>query len=150
MDTPPAPRFRELDREASEAILRRNHVGRLAFAHHGRVDIEPIHYVYADGVVNCRTSPGTKTDVLRHQPSVAFEVDEVDGLFSWRSVVVRGSVYVAEPVGSEVERAAYQSAVNHLKCLLPGAFTEADPTGFRSIVLRLHAHEITGREASPA
>ena len=45
--TPPV--FRELTREGCEALLAVSHVGRLAYTFHDRVDIEPIHYVYADG-----------------------------------------------------------------------------------------------------
>src|SRR5688572_26845124 len=69
--------FVDLDDAETEAILARNHVGRLAFTFKDKVDIEPLSYVYAGGVINFRTAPGTKLEVLLHQPSVAFEVDEV-------------------------------------------------------------------------
>jgi len=39
------PSFRALDEEESQAILSRNHVGRIAYSFHDRDDIEPIHYV---------------------------------------------------------------------------------------------------------
>ena len=41
--------FRELTAAETDALLERNHVGRIAYSFHDRVDIEPIHYVYADG-----------------------------------------------------------------------------------------------------
>lgn len=72
------PTFRPLDRPEMEALLARNHVGRLAFSFHDRVDIEPIHYVYADGVLYARTSPGHKLTTLAHHRWVALEADEVD------------------------------------------------------------------------
>ena len=53
-----APTFRELSARESTALLRRNHVGRMAFAFHNRVDIVPIHYVYSGGWVYGRTSLG--------------------------------------------------------------------------------------------
>jgi nitroimidazol reductase NimA-like FMN-containing flavoprotein (pyridoxamine 5'-phosphate oxidase superfamily) len=40
--------IRELTDDEIHALLSRNHVGRLAFSHHDRVDIRPIHYVYAE------------------------------------------------------------------------------------------------------
>ena len=52
--------FLELDQPEIEAILARNYVGRLAFTFRDKVDIEPLSYAYADGVVNFRTAPGTK------------------------------------------------------------------------------------------
>lgn len=88
------PVFRELGREESEQLLLRNHVGRIAFAFHDRVDIEPIHYVFHGGWIYGRTSPGTKLTTIAHNRWVAFEVDEVQGLFDWRSVVVKGAFYL--------------------------------------------------------
>jgi hypothetical protein len=38
-----------LDEAACHALLARHVVGRLAFSHHHRVEIEPIHYVYEAG-----------------------------------------------------------------------------------------------------
>lgn len=58
---------------------RRNRVGRLAFSFRDRVDIEPLHYVFRGGWLYGRPSPGSKLQTLRHNPWVAFEVDEIDG-----------------------------------------------------------------------
>ena len=74
------PVFRALERRECEAVLARNRVGRLAFSFHDRVDIEPIHYVYADGVLYGRTAPGSKLTTIEHHRWVAFEVDDVEGL----------------------------------------------------------------------
>ena len=61
----------ELDRDACEAILARHTVGRLAFTLHNRVDIEPLHYVFLDGWIYGRTSPGRKILAVAHQHHVA-------------------------------------------------------------------------------
>ena len=55
-----APTIREMTRPEIDALLARNHVGRMAFASGNRIDIEPIHYVYANGWLYGRTSPGRK------------------------------------------------------------------------------------------
>lgn len=143
-----APSFRELSREESDAILARNHVGRIAYAGHAQVEIEPIGYVYADGVINLRTSPGRKLETLAHHPYVSFEVDEVEGPFSWRSVVATGTAYPADPDGSPHEREAHAQAVAQFRRVLPEAFTPEDPTPFRNVVLRIHVTRMTGREAT--
>jgi nitroimidazol reductase NimA-like FMN-containing flavoprotein (pyridoxamine 5'-phosphate oxidase superfamily) len=98
MDNRPAPVFRELHRHEIDALLGRNNVGRIAFTFHDRVDIEPINYVYSWGWLYGRTSKGAKLDTIAHNRWVAFEVDEVKGLFDWQSVVVKGSF---EIVGAE-------------------------------------------------
>src|SRR5271169_1022659 len=99
-----APVIRDLSRDECETILARHHVGRIAFASPARVDIEPINYVYADGWVYCRTSRGTKVAIIQHHRWVAFEVDEVVGLFDWRSVVVRGGVYFLDSDSPPVDQ----------------------------------------------
>ena len=93
----PPPLIRELRRQEIETILTRNHVGRIAYVLNERVDIEPINYVYGDGWIYCRTSPGTKVAAIQQRRRVAFEVDESDGRFHWRSVVVHGQVDFRRP-----------------------------------------------------
>lgn len=40
------PTTRAMRGDEAEALLTRNHVGRIAFSLHDRVDMEPLHYVY--------------------------------------------------------------------------------------------------------
>lgn len=142
--------FRELTRTESEQILMRNHVGRIAFAFQGRVDVEPIGYVYFEGGIYARTTPGTKLTVLAHHPWVAFEVDEVRGPFDWESVVVKGTVYPVELGDTRRSREAYDKALAVIRQAMPDAFTAYDPVPERSVLLRIHVHEIEGRAASIA
>ena len=143
------PIFRELGHEEIAGILQRNHVGRVAFSFRDRVDIEPIHYVYRDRYLYCRTQGGSKLTTLAHHPWIAFEVDEVDGLFDWRSVVVHGTVYPVTRDGTPAERRAWEDAVGALRSLMPETITESDPVPFRDVLLRVHIDEVRGRSASP-
>lgn len=136
-----------LDRAECEALLARNHVGRLAYSFRDRVDIEPIHYVYDGGRIYGRTQLGTKVDVMAHHPWVAFEIDEVDSLHEWRSVVVHGRVVFPDPDGTPDEQAQYAHGISVFQTLIPSAFTDADPTPTRELVAVLHINDITGRAA---
>lgn len=140
----PYPHFRELSRAESEEILARNHVGRLAFSVENQVDIEPIHYVFADGVVHGRTAHGTKLSALAHRPWVALETDEIEGLFHWRSVVVRGTVYKLDPTLDDKD---YVESVAMIRHLVPEAFAPDDPTPSRDILFRIYVGEVSGRAA---
>src|SRR6187549_2385711 len=104
------PRFRLLAREECLSMLARNRVGRIAFARGNRVDIIPVHYVFDDGVLCGRTARGTRLETTSRNFSnawpAAVEVDEVDGLFEWRSVVVHGNVHAATPGDAEWRRNA--------------------------------------------
>ena len=142
-----SPRFRELDANETTAIIARNHVARIAYTFHDRVDIEPISYGFAGRAIYMRTSPGSKLATLAHMPWVAFEVDELDGPFDWRSVVAHGTVYLLHEDGSLTERATYRFAVQRLRALVPHAFEDDDPTPARRVLLRLQPSEVTGREA---
>ena len=139
------PRFKKLGVTESRALLRRNNVGRMAISFHDRVDILPIHYVYANGWVYGRTSLGAKLVTITHSRWVAFEVDEIDGLFDWRSVVIHGGVYLLRPDGSPAEVAARLRAIKLLQQLIPGTMTAEDPVPFRDIVFRIHVDDISGR-----
>lgn len=141
----PASLIRELSRAESEEVLARNHVGRIAYSFRDRVDIEPIHYVYHDGWIYGRTQPGTKLTVVRHNYWVAFEVDEVEELFGWRSVVVRGGFYILTDEGTPHSRALREQAIAQVRRLIPTAFTPQDPVPFRNILFRIAVQEIEGR-----
>ena len=147
MTTIKQPVFRDLDATETRELLARNHVGRIAYSFHNRVDIEPISYVYADGTIYMRTAPGSKLVTLAHAPWVAFEVDEVRGPFDWRSVVVHGTVYLAPRSGSPAVQENYRQAVQRLREIMPTAFSDDDPAPDRHIVLKLHIDMCTGREA---
>src|SRR5215210_4123767 len=131
--------IRELGRDEIERILARNNVGRIAYSFRDRVDIEPLHYAYADGWLYGRTSHGTKFADVQHNRWVAFEVDEVDGVFSWRSVVVHGALYVLSEDRPPREIQAWRRAVELLREIIPETFTDDDPVSERTAVFRIHA-----------
>lgn len=153
-DSGDLPHFRELDRAEIDVILARNNVGRIAYARKNIVNIQPVHYVYSGGWIVGRTSYGAKFEALgetayRWWP-VAFEVDEVNDLFDWRSVVIQGGFFVLDPEGSPPERQAWEEALEHVRTLIPDALREGDPTPSRTILFRISVQEATGREAIPA
>jgi hypothetical protein len=141
------PSFRELSAKEATAVLRRNHVGRMAFAFRRRVDIVPIHYVYSGGWVYGRTSLGPKLLTLKHNQWVALEVDEIDGLFDWRSVVLHGGLYLLDADGPPRELAARRRAIRLLRTLVPETLRASDPVPFRDILFRIHVDELSGRAA---
>jgi nitroimidazol reductase NimA-like FMN-containing flavoprotein (pyridoxamine 5'-phosphate oxidase superfamily) len=141
------PRFGELTLGQCRAMLRRHRVGRLAYTFRDRVDVEPISYVYSAGGVAFRTSPGSKLETLAHHPWVALEIDEVDGPFDWRSVVVHGTAYVLRKTSNPADSRAYAAAVKALRRLLPETLRREDPVPFRWVVLRLNVDRLTGRFA---
>src|SRR5688572_14358266 len=125
------PRIRTLSALQSQFVLQRNHVGRLAFVSAGRVELLPIHYAFADGVIIGRTSCSSSLSAPRADGDIVFEVDEPDRLFEWRSVVVRGTLRMLPPPVTGEERHTYWSVISAFRTLVPDAFTERDPTPSR-------------------
>ena len=141
------PRIRELNVRQMEVILGRNNVARIAFMINATVELFPIHYVYAEGAIYGRTSFGAKSIGWARRPNVVLEVDEANGLFDWRSVIVRGQLSLLRERGVGADPLAYSNAVAAIQTLFPAAFSERDPVPFRGTVFRLVPTEMTGREA---
>lgn len=139
----PTTVFRELDEAECRALLIRNHVGRIAFALHDRVSIQPIGYVLHQDWLACRTQEGAKIDLLRRSPYVAFEVDEVSGPLDWTSVIIQGSVYEQDP-----ESVVGRETIEVFQTLMPDAFAPGDVTPHRDVLIRVHIREMSGRSAS--
>lgn len=143
-------RIDELSREDIIALLARNRVGRIAFSIRDRVDIEPIHFVYSDGWLYGRTSPGAKLATVMRNRWVAFEVDEVRAMNDWSSVVVHGALYVIEPDEvSPSANAVWERAVALLRRLEPATLTDKDPVPHRHVLFRIAMQEATGRRMRP-
>jgi nitroimidazol reductase NimA-like FMN-containing flavoprotein (pyridoxamine 5'-phosphate oxidase superfamily) len=140
------PRFRKLGAARCRALLKRHHAGRIAFTFKNRVDIEPIGYVLSGQWLYCRTAVGTKLALMRRNPWVAFEVDEVEGAFDWRSVVVHGAAYFLSPEGDV--HPEYDRAVRILRTIDPRILTDDDAAPARTTLFRIHIDEVTGRSAS--
>ena len=139
------PVFARLTAAESKALLRRNHVGRIAFVNQGVVDIEPVHFVTSTSWLLMRSAEGTKLEAFAHSPYVAFEVDEVEGPFDWRSVVVHGTIYVMAEHGGGFDREAYRRSLAALREFVPETLTDEDPTPFRDTIYGLHIDRMTGR-----
>ena len=138
------PTIRDLTRTEAETVLARNHVGRLAFlGEDHQVDITPIHYVFADGMLHGRTSAGTKLSAVAHRPWVAFETDEVEAAFRWRSVVVRGTIFRLDAHTPK----EYAETLELIRRMVPSALTADDPTPSRDILFRIDVGVISGRAA---
>ncbi len=81
----------DLDEAHIELMLSTNHVGRIACCDAiGRPYIVPITYAYADGKIFGHSSEGLKVRLMRERPLVCFEVDQIQDMRNWRSVIAWG------------------------------------------------------------
>ena len=82
---------RELSEGEARGLLGAREVGRLGLVDDGLPYVVPIAYAYCDGSVYCHSAQGRKVSTLRLHPEACFEVDEVDGIDRWRSVIAWGT-----------------------------------------------------------
>ena len=147
MKHPSNPRFTALTQRQTLAVLRRNHVGRLAFRAGPTVDIQPLGYVASGRWIYLRSADGAKMAALARNPYVAFEADEVAGPFDWQSVVVHGTVYMLQPDGDAVQRREYARALRLMRRIVPGTLTPKDPVPERQHIYGLNVQRLSGRAA---
>jgi len=135
------PMIGTLSLEEIEAILRRHRIGRLGCSANDRPYVVPITYAYEDGNIYAYSTLGRKIHIMREQPSVCFQVDEIDGPSSWRSVLAEG---LYEEIGQEAERAAaVQLLVGSGAGLVPPGLNGDGVRGL--VVFRLRLIEKSGR-----
>ena len=76
--------------EEIERILCDQFVGRLGCHADGRTYVVPIAYAYQHNCIYAHSAPGIKIRMMRKNPNVCFEVDRVDALDRWQSVIAWG------------------------------------------------------------
>jgi hypothetical protein len=73
-----------------EDLLQNQVIGRIGCNADGITYIVPVTYVY-DGInIYAHSSMGLKIDIMRKNPEVCFEVDEIRNMVNWQSVIVWG------------------------------------------------------------
>jgi nitroimidazol reductase NimA-like FMN-containing flavoprotein (pyridoxamine 5'-phosphate oxidase superfamily) len=73
-----------------ESLLDRATVGRIGVANADHVYVVPMTYVYDGDSIYGHTTLGQKVRMMRTNPQVCFEVDDIKDMANWRSVVAQG------------------------------------------------------------
>jgi nitroimidazol reductase NimA-like FMN-containing flavoprotein (pyridoxamine 5'-phosphate oxidase superfamily) len=132
-----------------EELLAAQYVGRLGCHADGRTYVVPIAYAYRDGAVYAHTTEGLKLRMMRQNPNVCFEVDAVDNVFNWRSVVAWGAF--EELRGQDADHALRTLLIHFLpaKAQATSRLLEDSRPGVaaddRATVYRIRLYEKTGR-----
>jgi nitroimidazol reductase NimA-like FMN-containing flavoprotein (pyridoxamine 5'-phosphate oxidase superfamily) len=79
-----------LTNEEIDNLLYEQNIGRLACYADEKIYLVPITYIYDNGFIVGHTNAGTKVNMMRKNPNVCFETDDVKDIFNWKSVIIRG------------------------------------------------------------
>jgi nitroimidazol reductase NimA-like FMN-containing flavoprotein (pyridoxamine 5'-phosphate oxidase superfamily) len=136
-----------------EELLRTEVVARLGCHAEGRTYVVPVTYAYDGDALLVQSADGLKVRMMRQNPLVCVEVDHIDNLANWRSVIAWGGF--EELFGSDAT-VALARLRERLQPLLISETTPAGETLFERETLlsggdrhasmyRIHLFEKTGR-----
>jgi nitroimidazol reductase NimA-like FMN-containing flavoprotein (pyridoxamine 5'-phosphate oxidase superfamily) len=142
----------ELSAQEVEELLRSEITGRIGCHADGRTYVVPITYAYEKGYIYCHSAEGLKLRMMRKNPRVCFEVDRVQDIGNWKSVIATGRF--EELSGREaiaamdvlISRFGEMAAPAHPSFLIRSSDAEPARADGRTIVLyRFRLAEKTGR-----
>lgn len=93
----------ELNPTQIDYLLRTEVTGRLGCHAEGRTYVIPISYVYDGQNIYAFSREGLKVEMMRKNPHVCFQVDHLNNMSNWRSVITWGTF--EELQGDEASRA---------------------------------------------
>ncbi len=135
----------ELHAPEIERVLRENVIGRVGVHAFGRTYVVPITYVYDGNAIYAHSREGMKMHMMRENPHVCFEVDRMDGVANWESVIAHGRF---EELHGERAQSALEMLIETLEPRLDGpagasAHPRSDTTP--ALTYRIVLEEKTGR-----
>jgi nitroimidazol reductase NimA-like FMN-containing flavoprotein (pyridoxamine 5'-phosphate oxidase superfamily) len=141
--------IRALANDEIERVLRAEVVGRIGCHADGRTYVVPVSYIFENGAVYAHSRDGLKVQMMRRNPAVCFEVDHVEDLVNWHSVICWGTFTELE--GADADR-AMAMLQERLRERVPrqvehGRLAAEESIGTSApVVFRISLVEISGRE----
>lgn len=143
----------KLNKTQIDDVLYGATVGRIGCYANNKIYVVPITYVYDGKCIYARSKEGMKIEMMRENPSVCFEVDVMENMANWRSVILWGTFAELE------DEPAIESGMKILQDkLMPLIASETainQPHEMRAphivvkekkaIIFRIVIHEFTGR-----
>ena len=74
-----------------ETLLRKQLIGRIGCRYGDSMYVVPISYAYDGEFVYCHTREGMKIEMMRKNPQLCFEVDQMHNMANWQSVIAWGT-----------------------------------------------------------
>jgi uncharacterized protein len=82
-----------LNKEEIEEVLSNGILGRIGCSLKGKTYIVPINYVYDGKQIIAHSTEGNKIFMMRQNPLVCFEVEEIINNQNWKSVIAQGTYH---------------------------------------------------------
>lgn len=150
----------ELSASQIESLLHSEVIGRIGCHDGDRTYVVPITYAYDGECVYGHSAAGLKVRMMRNNPAVCFEVEHVEDMAQWRSVIAWGTY---EELRGPDATEGMQTLLDRLTPLLTSTTSQpshglqaANPgeesvepahgrEAMESVIYRIHLTEKTGR-----
>jgi nitroimidazol reductase NimA-like FMN-containing flavoprotein (pyridoxamine 5'-phosphate oxidase superfamily) len=144
----------ELTREEIRDLLENNIVGRIGCSDGTKTYIVPVSYLVKGDSVLCHSREGLKIEMMRKNPNVCFEVDEIKDYTHWKSVIGWG---IYEEITDDTQIAEARSHFSEVMLNLKASQTSLPPESMpqrprnelpastESIFYRIRITEVYGR-----
>lgn len=144
----------QLDKKEIEKVLNENVLGRIGCHDQGRTYVVPVTYVYDGSSILAHSVEGLKIRMMRANPQVCFEVDDVKDFTNWKSVILWGEY--EEITDADEKNEVMQQFVDRVMRLkisetaLPPETTETrlhprSPGVIKPVIYKIVIQEMTGR-----
>jgi uncharacterized protein len=134
-------------------ILLSQMIGRIGCCADNKMYVVPVSYVFHDGYIYAHSKEGLKLEIMRKNPDVCFQVDAIENMANWRSVIVWGTYEEIKDVGEQ--QAALKILVDKFhpfmtsETVRPSHGDSLPPTriekGLKAQAYRIRIREKTGR-----
>lgn len=143
-----------LSYNAAKDVLTSNILGRIGCTDGTKTYVVPVNYVFDGKYIIAHSVLGMKIHMMRKNPKVCFEVDEMKGLTNWKSVIIWGEY---QELTDERDRYSamklFVDRTMHMKIsetAIPPEISgqrlhPRSPGNIKPIVYRIVIEEMTGR-----
>ena len=138
-----------------DTLLSDQFIGRIGCYDGSKTYVVPVTYVYDGKYIIGHSRPGKKIDIMRKNPSVCFQVDNITSMADWESAVIMGTF---EELHDKDAREAMETLITRLKNTVTSETAHPkepvnsqerrEAEGFSAIVYRIRILEKTGRHES--
>lgn len=135
-----------------EEMLHTHFIGRIGCHANSTTYVVPISYAYDGAYIYGHSNEGLKLEMMRANPTVCFEVDDMENMANWKSVICQGTF---EELKEEKERTTGANVLlNRTLPLLTSStvkitphwpFGGVDSNHLKGIIFRIALKEKSGR-----
>jgi len=144
--------FGTLDQAQIEKVLSENIIGRIGCHANGKTYVVPISYAFDGRCVYAHAFEGLKIYMMRQNPDVCFEVDKMEDMADWKSVIAWGRF--EELTNEEERKEGIQKLIDRVLPYISSETVKLSPqwpfptndfSYIKGIVFRICLNEKSGR-----